>query len=148
MTSLLSKPYIKEVDDPRLVPNMEKVRLLMEDQKWRTLGEIAEESGLRAESVSAHVRDLRKAKNGSYVVDRRARGSRVDGLFEYRILPPGTTSAYSGAAEPRKKMGKGFLAGMMFAAKVVLKASDLKEAKLTLREELMKASDKKPKEKV
>lgn len=134
------KPYIATLDDPRLLPNMEQVRLLMQDQQWRTLGEIADESGLRAESVSAHIRDLRKLKNGGYVVDRRARGKRAAGLFEYRLQPPGTISPYSGAAEPRKKMGKGFLAGMIYAAKVVLKEPDLASAKKALKRELEKAA--------
>ena len=140
MTDDEMKPYVPEIDDPRLVPNMERVRLLMEDQVWRTLGEIADESGLRAESVSAHIRDLRKLKNGAYVVDRRARGSRHAGLFEYRLLPPGTVSAYSGAKPARTKMGKGFLAGMMFAVSIVKREPDLLAVRKALKVEILKAA--------
>lgn len=47
----------------------------------------------------------------------------------------------AGAVKPKKKVTKtGFLAGLMFAARILISASDLLEAKAALKKELIKAA--------
>ena len=80
--------YRPDRDDRRLGSQLDRVRDLMLDGVWRTLGEIADVTGDPAASVSAQLRHLRKEKFGSYRVERQ----HVEGgLFEYRVLPPALT---------------------------------------------------------
>jgi len=57
----------------------------MSDGDWRTLSEIGEATGDPVASVSAQLRHLRKRRFGAYIVDKRSRGDRALGLFEYRV---------------------------------------------------------------
>lgn len=74
--------YDHAADHGRLAAQLGRVRTLMEDGQWRTLPEIEAVTHDPQASVSARLRDLRKAKFGGLVVERRRRGP---GLFEYRI---------------------------------------------------------------
>lgn len=76
-----------EEDEGRLTTQLERVRELMEDERWRTLADIADGAAPCSEaSASARLRDLRKAKHGRRCVDRR----RIDGgLYEYRLRRTG-----------------------------------------------------------
>lgn len=79
-------------DLERLDAQTRRVWGLMADREWRTLPEIGDELGIRSEaSISARLRDFRKASFGSHQVDRRRRGETLaewkDGLFEYRVIP-------------------------------------------------------------
>ncbi len=60
----------------------------MLDGAWRTVSEISEVTGDPQPSVSAQLRHLRKPRFGSYIIERRSRGDRKRGLFEYRLLVP------------------------------------------------------------
>jgi len=81
-----------ELDNERLGTQLARVKALMLDHQWRTLGEIKagiEERaphlhGASEAAVSARLRDLRKARFGGYVVERR-RCRLVGGLWEYRV---------------------------------------------------------------
>jgi len=86
--------YVHQIDSPRLTEQHERIRALMSDQNWRTLKEIALRTGDPEPSVSAQLRHLRKKRFGCFVIEKRARGSRENGLFEYRLMPPGYTSEY------------------------------------------------------
>ncbi len=79
--------YNREHDQQRLHTLLARVRTYMlACDGWRTLREIQDAISAGSEtSVSARLRDLRKEKFGGYTVDRRARGDRSDGLFEYRV---------------------------------------------------------------
>lgn len=71
-------------DGKRLGTLMDRVIVLMRDGQWRTLAAIRGECGGTEASVSARLRDLRKERFGSFIVERR----RVDGapgLWEYRV---------------------------------------------------------------
>lgn len=70
-------------DARRLAAQHNRVLALMRDGSWRTLAAIAAHTKDPEASVSARLRDLRKARFGAYKVERRyvARG-----LFEYRLL--------------------------------------------------------------
>lgn len=72
-------------DDAPLKEQAQRVRVLMLDQRWRTLEEIGAAKNIsNLQSVSARVRDMRKTKWGGYTVERRIRAGHKR-LFEYRI---------------------------------------------------------------
>jgi hypothetical protein len=74
--------YVPELDFNRLSTQLEKVRQLMSDGEWRTLGEISAKAQGSEASVSARLREIRK--NGR-TVERRRKGDPRSGLFEYRV---------------------------------------------------------------
>jgi hypothetical protein len=78
--------YRPEADLPRLRGQVLRVFDLMKDGRWRTLEEIAAPAAASEASVSARLRDLRKPRFGGHEVQRRPRGAREAGLFEYRLL--------------------------------------------------------------
>lgn len=80
--------FSPEIDATRLRAQHDRIRVLMLDGKWRTLSEIESITRDPVASISAQLRHLRKTRFGSYQVERRARGDRTHGLFEYRVLPP------------------------------------------------------------
>ncbi len=53
---------------------------------WWTLAEIRDATGAPEASISARLRDLRKARFGSHTVNRRRRGDPSKGVFEYQLL--------------------------------------------------------------
>jgi hypothetical protein len=81
-------PYFEgPKDEPdreaRLQRQLDDIRRLMLDGHWRTLATIAETTGHPPASVSAQLRHLRKARFGSYTVNKRHMGH---GLYEYQVL--------------------------------------------------------------
>ena len=80
--------YDPALDATRLSHQLVRLYTLMADGDWRTLREIAAETGIPESSASAQLRHLRKPKFGAYQVDKRRRGERSDGLFEYRVWRP------------------------------------------------------------
>ena len=79
--------YDPAFDDERLSKQQDRIKLLMLDGLWRTLPEIEMITGDPPASISAQLRHLRKPRFGSFCVEKRSRGDRVSGLFEYRLLP-------------------------------------------------------------
>lgn len=79
-------------DHGRLKKQVGRVYHAMIGGSWLTLNEIARATGDPEASVSAQLRHLRKPKFGSYVVDRRIRGDRDRGLYEYRLCAHGDNS--------------------------------------------------------
>lgn len=74
--------YDPEKDHKRLRGQLERVYSLMQDNRWRTLSQIADEAGGSEASISARLRDLRKEQYGGHVIERE----RVSGgLFRYRM---------------------------------------------------------------
>lgn len=124
-----------ELDEERLNDQTLRVYRAMLDEHWRTLQEIADITRDPLQSISARLRDLRKPGFGGFDIQRRRRGDPLRGLWEYRMQPPAPPAATATAARRT-----GFLAGMMFAAKIVAKSPDLASAKAGLRVELLKAS--------
>lgn len=86
--------YDHDIDSPRLTDQHLRVRELMKDHVWRTLREISEGTGDPEASVSAQLRHLRKPRFGSWVVEKRPRSDRKNGLFEYRLMPTGHDSEF------------------------------------------------------
>jgi hypothetical protein len=75
--------YVPALDQERLTSQLERVKLLMQDGRWRTLGELQSIAGGTEASVSARLRDLRKSRHGSHTVNRRRVAG---GLFEYQLV--------------------------------------------------------------
>lgn len=80
--------YDAGIDRARLTHQHLRIRELMLDGTWRTLAEISATTGDPPASVSAQLRHLRKPRFGQWLLDRRKRGDRKRGLFEYRLLSP------------------------------------------------------------
>lgn len=80
--------YQPELDFKRLTGQMESIRNLMLDARWRTLREIADATGYGEASISAQLRHLTKPRFGSHTKEKRRRGDGQAGLFEYRITKP------------------------------------------------------------
>lgn len=76
-------------DQKRLGKQMQTVKEIMlhnsEFGVWMTLSELAGWADAPESSVSARIRDMRKARFGGYIVERRRRGDPKDGIHEYRI---------------------------------------------------------------
>ena len=82
--------YDRRQDKNRLWTQLEAIKdLSLTDERWYTLAQIKGilKHGYRLTateaSISARLRDLRKARFGSYQVDRRRAGA----LYSYRVLP-------------------------------------------------------------
>ena len=76
--------FVQDRDGCRLSAQLHRVKELMRDGEWRTLEQIALECSAPQASVSARLRDLRKAKFGGWQVERQY----VErGLFMYRAIP-------------------------------------------------------------
>ncbi len=79
--------YEPAVDAVRLTGQMQRIWYFMREGGWKTLAEIADSTGDPAASVSAQLRHFRKARFGGHTVERRLRGEREQGLWEYRVIP-------------------------------------------------------------
>jgi hypothetical protein len=77
--------YDPSLDRVRLNGQNLKVYLLMRDEVWRRLSQIAWHVHAPEASVSARLRDLRKEKFGEHTVNRRR--VTVTGLWEYQLIP-------------------------------------------------------------
>jgi hypothetical protein len=77
--------YQPQFDDKRLRGQMARIYTTMKDGAWRTLAEIEAITGDPPASISAQLRHLRKRRFGSHIVEKRARGDRHIGLFEYKL---------------------------------------------------------------
>lgn len=73
--------YDPALDRDRLGRQSLRVQSLMADGAWRTLAEISTLTGDPEASVSARLRDLRRA---GWTVDRRRVGDPKAGLWQYR----------------------------------------------------------------
>lgn len=74
-------------DDTRLTGQLLRIWESMKAGYWRTLEEIAQQTGDPAPSISAQLRHLRKPRFGSHTVERRYLG---EGLYAYRVIPNNT----------------------------------------------------------
>lgn len=93
--------YEAEHDHKRLAGQLGRIFELMEDGQWRTLAEIAIETVSPESSVSAQLRNLRKPENGAHTIERRVKGDRSQGLFEYKLIPNLNPSADIPAKPPQ-----------------------------------------------
>lgn len=78
--------YDPKHDQVRLTGQILRIYLFMADGKWQTLNEICFITGDPQASVSARLRDFRKERFGKHTVNRRHRGQRRSGLWEYQLV--------------------------------------------------------------
>jgi hypothetical protein len=86
MTHFSGATYEADLDHDRLRAQLDRVWKVMKDGAWRTLFEIASLTGDPPQSISARLRDFRKARFGSHTVNRRRVGAPERGLFEYQLI--------------------------------------------------------------
>lgn len=98
--------YDPKEDDERLTRQHDRIKRVMIDGAWRTLAEIEKLTGDPPASISAQLRHLRKKRFGSWNVEVRTKGSREDGLYEYRLLPPAGESAEGANEEDHPRLAK------------------------------------------
>ncbi len=77
--------YDPALDEDRLSKQLGRVYDLMSDGCWRTLWVIQLKCGGSEAGISARLRDLKKAKFGSYTMEKR-RVPNCPGLWEYRMV--------------------------------------------------------------
>jgi len=75
--------YQHDRDFSRLKNQSERIISFVADGKWTTLREISAVTGAPEASISACLRDLRKAKYGGHTLDRKYAGN---GVYEYRVI--------------------------------------------------------------
>jgi hypothetical protein len=83
--------YNPVFDKSRLEKQIGRIEQLMSDFKWRTLKEMETEleqkypdSNFPQASISAQCRNIRK--EGKYDFEKRSRGARKQGLWEYKLI--------------------------------------------------------------
>lgn len=70
-------------DDVRLTGQLERIYSVMRDGMWRSLPAIENETGAPQASISAQLRNLRKARFGGHRVDKEYIGT---GVYLYRLV--------------------------------------------------------------
>ena len=75
-----------EMDNVRLTGQILRIWKLMKDGQYRTLPEIERATGDMTSSISAQLRNLKKPQFGSHGLEKRSRGDRQHGYWEYRIV--------------------------------------------------------------
>lgn len=95
LTPFNGSDYDHDRDAPRLTEQIKRVFDTLSDHSWWTLSEIAAKTGDPEASVSAQIRHLRKARFGSWDIQKRHNGH---GLYSYRMTGEKTTPA----SEPTK----------------------------------------------
>lgn len=80
---------------PDLLEQKHRIRKIVLKGGWHTLKELSRLTGDSETSISAQLRHMKKPKHGGYVLERKAVHDRSDGLYKYRIMPPGHVSAYT-----------------------------------------------------
>jgi hypothetical protein len=75
--------YDETLDGPRLTSQLERVKRLMRDGRWRSLAAIHHIVGGSEAGISARLRDLRKPKFGGLIVERER--VKKSGLWMYRV---------------------------------------------------------------
>lgn len=75
--------YVPERDHDRLDRQLREIRRVMMHGAWKTLRDLEDATGFPQASISARLRDFRKKRFGSHIVERHYRGH---GVFEYRLL--------------------------------------------------------------
>lgn len=78
--------YDIDLDKLRLSGQVKRIRDLMIDGKFRSLGEIEKITSDPQASISAQLRNLRKSSFGSYTVNKKRVGKGTTGLFEYQLI--------------------------------------------------------------
>lgn len=76
-------PGLNDADNKRLGKQLELVKALMLDGRWRTPDEVIKQACCSPAGVTARLRDLRKEKFGGFHVERRRREGTF--VYEYKV---------------------------------------------------------------
>lgn len=85
------KTFSQVLDGVRLTGQLLAVYSSLSCGQWLTFKEIQAMNAARDQrhdseaGISARIRDLRKEKFGSHIIERRRRGSATSGIWEYRL---------------------------------------------------------------
>lgn len=79
--------YQRKFDHERLSGQILLIFEVMKDQHWRTCAEIHYATGDPHPSISAQLRHLCKPRFGGHTLNKRPRGDRYQGLWEYQLIP-------------------------------------------------------------
>jgi len=83
-SEIISGPnYADPSENARLTTQLNTIFNFMRDSNWRTLRQIAEQTGYPESSISAQLRHLRKPSCGSHEVNKR---HIKNGLYEYQVI--------------------------------------------------------------
>ena len=77
--------YDSKYDLARLTGQIQRVFEAIKDGNWYTLDEIHIATKDPHASISAQLRNLRKERFGSHVIEKRYKGNRSNGLWEYSM---------------------------------------------------------------
>lgn len=77
--------YDPKHDLVRLTGQIQRVFDAIKDNGWYTLDEIHKATNDPHASISAQLRNLRKERFGSHVIEKRCKGNRSNGLWEYSM---------------------------------------------------------------
>jgi hypothetical protein len=91
--------YVPAIDDERLSGQLLRIFQAMRDGQFRTLEEIATITGDPPASISAQLRHLRKPRFGLHTVNKRSRGERKHGLYEYQLIVRKASQGTSGRGD-------------------------------------------------
>lgn len=94
--------HLPAADAARLGAQLRRVIACMSDGEWHTLTEISAATGDPEASISARLRDMRRADCGGYTIDDRLRGT-SRALHEYRAS---LLSAVSSSPQPEPMEGE------------------------------------------
>jgi len=86
LTEFDGSDYVSLLDKKRLVTQLMEIFNLIKNGKWYTLFEIEQITKYPQSSISAQLRNLRKRKFGSFIIEKKRRGEKSNGLFEYRLI--------------------------------------------------------------
>ena len=78
--------YEEKHDKVRLTGQILRIFESTKDANWNTLEEIQHLTGDPQASISAQLRNLRKDRFGGHIVEKRYRGDRSKGLWEYKLI--------------------------------------------------------------
>ena len=78
--------YDPALDEDRLSKALGRIWVAMSRGGWWTLAELASAGECSEAGAAARIRDLRKRRYGSHLVEKRRRGDPKAGLWEYRMV--------------------------------------------------------------
>ena len=78
--------YEEKHDKIRLTGQILRIFEAIKDGGWYTLNEIHSKTKDPQASISAQLRHLRKDRFGSHTVDKKPRGKRNSGIWQYQLI--------------------------------------------------------------
>ena len=78
--------YDPKHDRRRLTGQILRIFEATKNANWNTLEEIQYLTGDPQASISAQLRNLRKDRFGGHIVEKRYRGDKSKGLWEYKLI--------------------------------------------------------------